>query len=94
MAGLDGVINKIDPGKPLDKDIYEMTPEQLKGVPNTPGSLEEALQNLKKDHEFLLRGDVFTQDLIETWIEYKMFKEVKPMALRPHPYEFMLYYES
>ena len=94
MAGLDGIINKIDPGKPLDKDIYEMSPEQLRDVPNTPGSLEEALKALKKDHDFLLRGDVFTKDLIETWIEYKMFKEVKPMQLRPHPYEFMMYYDA
>jgi glutamine synthetase len=94
MAGLDGIINKIDPGKPLDKDIYEMSPEQLKNVPNTPGSLEEALQALKEDHEFLLRGDVFTADLIETWVDYKMTKEVKPIALRPHPYEFMLYYDA
>ena len=94
MAGLDGIINKIDPGKPLDKDIYEMTPEQLRDVPSTPGSLEEALAALEKDHEFLLRGDVFTDDLIETWIEYKTTREVKPMALRPHPYEFMMYYDA
>lgn len=94
MAGLDGIINKIDPGKPLDKDIYDMTPEQLKDVPSTPGSLEEALHALENDHEFLLRGDVFTEDLIETWADYKKTKEVKPMALRPHPYEFMLYYDA
>lgn len=94
MAGLDGIINKIDPGKPLDKDIYDMTPEQLRDVPSTPGSLDEALKALENDHEFLLRGDVFTEDLIETWIEYKTTKEVKPMQLRPHPYEFMLYYDA
>lgn len=94
MAGLDGIINKIDPGKPLDKDIYDMSPEQLRDVPSTPGSLAEALQALKKDHEFLLRGDVFSEDLIETWIDYKMEREVKPMQLRPHPYEFMLYYDA
>jgi len=94
MAGLDGIINKIDPGKPLDKDIYDMTPEQLKGVPSTPGSLAEALKELEEDHEFLLRGDVFTKDLIETWIDYKTSKEVKQMALRPHPYEFLLYYDA
>ncbi|MCI0705885.1 MAG: type I glutamate--ammonia ligase [Ignavibacteriae bacterium] len=93
MAGLDGIINKIDPGKPLDKDIYDMEPEQLRDVPSTPGSLGEALAALEKDHDFLLRGDVFTEDLIETWIDYKMEKEVKPMQLRPHPYEFMLYYD-
>jgi glutamine synthetase len=94
MAGLDGVINKIDPGKPLDKNIYDMDPEQLKEVPSTPGSLEEALLALENDHDFLLRGDVFTKDLIENWVEYKRDKEVKPMALRPHPYEFMLYYDA
>lgn len=94
MAGLDGVINKIDPGKPLDKDIYDMTPEQLKDVPSTPGSLDEALDALEQDHEFLLRGDVFTEDVIMNWIDYKRSKEVKPMALRPHPYEFMLYYDA
>jgi len=94
MAGLDGVINKIDPGKPLDKNIYDMDPEQLKDVPSAPGSLEEALQALENDHDFLLRGDVFTKDLIENWVEYKRDKEVKPMALRPHPYEFMLYYDA
>lgn len=94
MAGLDGIINKIDPGKPLDKDIYDMTPEQLRDVPSTPGSLGEALQALEKDHEFLLRGDVFSEDLIETWIDYKMEREVKPMQLRPHPYEFILYYDA
>lgn len=94
MAGLDGIINKIDPGKPLDKDIYDMAPEQLRDVPSTPGSLAEALEALENDHEFLLRGDVFTEDLLETWIEYKREKEVKPMQLRPHPYEFMLYYDA
>jgi len=70
-----------------------MDPEQLKEVPSTPGSLEAALHALEKDHDFLLRGDVFTEDLIATWIEYKLDKEVKPMQLRPHPYEFMLYYD-
>ena len=94
MAGLDGIINKIDPGKPLDKDIYDMTPEQLRDVSSTPGSLGEALSALEDDHEFLLRGDVFSPDLIETWIEYKTVKEVQPMQLRPHPYEFMLYYDA
>ncbi len=93
-AGLDGIIHKIHPGQPLDKDIYDMSPEQLKDVPSTPGSLEAALNALADDHEFLLRGDVFTSDLIETWIEYKMAKEVKQMQLRPHPYEFLLYYDA
>jgi glutamine synthetase len=93
LAGLDGVMNKIDPGEPLDKDIYDLSPEELKNVPSTPGSLQEALTALEHDHDFLLRGDVFTEDVIEAWIEYKMEKEVKPMALRPHPYEFGLYYD-
>ncbi len=93
MAGLDGVINRIDPGDPLDKDIYDMSPEELKDVPSTPGSLNEALAALEKDHEFLLKGDVFTADVIETWIKYKTDKEIKPMALQPHPYEFSLYYD-
>jgi len=93
MAGLDGVINRIDPGEPLDKDIYDMEPEELKNVPSTPGSLEAALKALENDHEYLLKGDVFTEDVIETWIKYKMEKEVKPMALQPHPYEFGLYYD-
>lgn len=94
MAGLDGIINKIDPGKPLDKDIYDMTPEQLRGVPSTPASLADSLEALRNDHEFLLRGDVFSEDLIDTWIDYKMDKEVKSIQLRPHPFEFMLYYDA
>ncbi len=93
LAGLDGIMNKIDPGEPLDKDIYDLEPEELKNVPSTPGSLDEALRALERDHDFLLRGDVFTEDVINTWIGYKMDKEVKPMALRPHPYEFSLYYD-
>jgi len=93
LAGLDGIVNKIDPGEPLDKDIYDLAPEELKNVPSTPGSLGEALNALERDHAFLLRGDVFTEDVIDTWITYKMEKEVKPMALRPHPYEFGLYYD-
>jgi len=94
MAGIDGIINKTDPGKPLDKDIYDMTPEQLRDVPSTPGSLADSLKALAGDHEFLLRGDVFSEDLIDTWIEYKTAKEVQPLQLRPHPYEFMLYYDA
>jgi glutamine synthetase len=93
LAGLDGVMNKIDPGEPLDKDIYDLSPAELKNVPSTPGSLQEALHALEHDHDFLLRGDVFTEDVIEGWIDYKTAKEVKPMALRPHPYEFGLYYD-
>jgi glutamine synthetase len=93
MAGLDGIQNKIDPGLPLDKDIYELGPEELKGVPSVPGSLEAALAALDSDHEFLLKGDVFTQDAIDTWITYKKKREVDPVRLRPHPYEFTLYYD-
>jgi glutamine synthetase len=93
MAGIDGIQNKIDPGDPLDKDIYGLTPEELKDVPSTPGSLGEALDCLRKDHNFLLKGDVFTQDVIDTWIEYKTESEVKEVALRPTPAEFELYYD-
>jgi len=93
MAGLDGIENKIDPGDPLDKDIYGLTPEELAQVPSVPGSLEEALKALEQDHEFLLKGDVFTMDVIETWIDYKINREVNPIKLRPHPYEFALYYD-
>jgi glutamine synthetase len=94
MAGLDGIEKKLSPGEPLDKDIYSLTPEELANVPSMPGSLEDALANLKKDHEFLLKGDVFTEDVIETWIDYKYSNEVQQMRLRPHPYEFNLYYDA
>lgn len=93
MAGLDGIENKINPGDPLDKDIYSLGPEELADIPSAPGSLEDALTALKEDHEFLLKGDVFTEDVIQTWIDYKMENEVNPMKLRPVPYEFMLYYD-
>ena len=93
MAGLDGVQNRIDPGDPLDKDIYDLSPEELKDVPSTPESLGAALKALEEDHEFLTKGDVFTEDVIQTWINYKISKEIKPMALQPHPYEFALYYD-
>ena len=93
MAMLDGIQNKIDPGEPLDKDIYDLTAEELKDVPTTPPSLEAALAALRADHEFLLRGDVFTPDVIDTWIWYKSEREVDAMRLRPHPYEFCLYYD-
>ena len=93
MAGLDGIEKKIDPGKPLDKDIYSLGPQELKGVPSVPGSLDEALRHLEADHDFLLKGDVFTEDLIGLWIDYKREREVNPMRLRPHPYEFALYYD-
>jgi glutamine synthetase len=93
MAGLDGIENKIDPGKPLDKDIYGLGPQELKGIPSLPPSLEEALNCLEKDHEFLLRGDVFTEDIVRLWIDYKRQREVDPMRLRPHPFEFALYFD-
>lgn len=93
MAGLDGIENKLNPGDPLDKDIYSLGPEELAGIPNVPASLEEALTALKDDHDFLLKGDVFTEDVISTWIEYKMDEEVNPMRLRPVPHEFMLYFD-
>jgi glutamine synthetase len=93
MAAIDGIQNKIDPGEPLDKDIYDLSPEEMKGIPTTPGSLDEALKALRADHEFLLRGDVYTQDVIDTWIWYKTVNEVDPVRLRPHPYEFCLYYD-
>ena len=93
MAGLDGVENKIDPGEPLDKDIYDLGPEEMKRVPSLPGSLEEALSALEKDRDFLLKGDVFSEELVETWIDYKMKNEVQAVGTRPHPYEFALYYD-
>ncbi|MBI2867838.1 MAG: type I glutamate--ammonia ligase [Chloroflexi bacterium] len=94
MAGLDGIANKIDPGKPIEKDIYELSDDEKKGIPQVPGSLEQALAALEKDHQFLLRGGVFTKDIIETWLDYKAKKEVDAVRLRPHPYEFFLYYDA
>ena len=94
MAGLDGVERKLNPGDPLDKDIYALTPEELANVPSVPGSLPEALDALEKDFDFLLKGDVFTPDVIETWIEYKRTQEIDELRLRPHPYEFALYYDA
>jgi len=94
MACLDGIQNKIDPGAPLDQNIYDMTTEELSGTPTTPGRLDEALDALAGDHDFLLAGGVFTTDLIETWIKYKTDNEVDPLRLRPHPYEFYLYYDN
>jgi glutamine synthetase len=92
MAGLDGIKNRIEPHEPVDKDLYELPPEEAKNIPQVPGSLEEALQALEKDHEFLLAGGVFTKDLIETWIDYKRTNEIKPLSMLPHPLEFELYY--
>jgi glutamine synthetase len=93
MAGLDGIQNKIDPGGPLDKNLYDLPPEELSKVPSCPASLEASLGALEKDHEFLIKGNVFTQDVIETWLDYKRTKECDPVRLRPHPYEFALYYD-
>ena len=93
LAGLDGIQNKIDPGEPLDKDIYDLEPEEMKKVPSLPGSLEESLRALEADHKFLLKGDVFTKDVIDTWIEYKKEKEADPVRLRPVPHEFYLYFD-
>jgi glutamine synthetase len=93
MAGLDGIVNKMDPGQPLDKDIYDLSPEELRDVPSMPGSLEEALDCLEQDHAFLLKGEVFTEELLEAFIEYKRKNEADAVRLRPHPYEFALYYD-
>ena len=94
MAGLDGIQNKINPGSPMDKNIYDLPPEILKEIPSAPGSLGAALDALERDHDFLLRGDVFTMDLIEAWIAYKRENEVDAIALRPHPHEFAMYYDA
>jgi len=93
MAAIDGIKNKINPGEPLDRDIYEMTPQELAAYPKAPGNLTEAINALEYDHDFLLKDDVFTSDLITTWIEWKREKELNELALRPHPYEFYLYYD-
>jgi glutamine synthetase len=93
MAGLDGIENKINPGEPAEKDLYDLEAKEAAKIRTMPGSLEEALSNLEKDHKFLLKGGVFTEDLIEAWIGYKRSKEVDAMRLRPHPYEFFLYYD-
>ncbi|MEX1327914.1 MAG: type I glutamate--ammonia ligase [Desulfobacterales bacterium] len=93
MAVIDGIQNKIDPGDPLDKNIYNLPPEELAEIPSAPGSLDEALDALKADQEFLMKGDVFTQDAIDMWIDYKTENEVNDVKLRPHPHEFYLYYD-
>ena len=94
MAGLDGIENRIDPGEPLDKNIYDLPPAELTKIPKAPGSLNDALAALENDHDFLLKGDVFTEDVIQTWIQYKTEREIIPLAQRPHPYEFFLYYDA
>lgn len=93
MAAIDGIDNKIDPGDPLDKDIYGLPPEELADIPSAPGSLDEALEALQADHEFLLKGDVFTKDVIDIWTKYKIENEINQVKLRPHPHEFFLYYD-
>ena len=93
MAMIAGIENKIDPGDPLDKDIYDLPPEELAGIPSAPGSLEESLAALKEDNEFLLKGDVFTPDVIDMWIDYKTENEINPVRMRPHPHEFFLYFD-
>ncbi|MBM3724865.1 MAG: type I glutamate--ammonia ligase [Acidobacteria bacterium] len=93
MAGIDGILTRSDPGEPLDKDIYDLSPEEMKNVPSMPASLDEALDCLESDHAFLTRGDVFTEDLVETFISYKRKHEADAVRLRPHPYEFSLYYD-
>jgi len=93
MAGLDGVQNKIDPGEPMDKNLYDLDPEEARNIPTMPASLEEALSNLENDYQFLLKGGVFTEDLVKAWIGYKRENDVDPVRIRPHPYEFFLYYD-
>lgn len=93
MAGIDGIQNKMDPGQPLDKNLYDLPPEEKAKVPQMPGSLNEAIAALEKDHEFLLKGDVFTMDVIEGWINYKRDAEILQVGIRPHPYEFHLYFD-
>ena len=93
MAGIDGVKNRIEPPTPVDKDLYELPPDEAKSVPQVPGSLHEVLDALEKDKDYLTAGGVFTPDLIDTWIDYKKSKEVDPIRLRPTPYEYQLYYD-
>jgi glutamine synthetase len=93
MAGLDGIQRGLDPGLPVDADLYELPPSELAKIATVPGSLEQAIDALEADHEFLLQGEVFTQDVIDTWIAYKRSAEIDPVRLRPHPWEFALYYD-
>ena len=93
MAGLDGIENKIDPGEPMDKDIYALGPEELAEIPSLPSTLDEALVALEEDHDYLLKGDVFTQDVIDMWVSYKREVEIDPIRMRPNPMEFYLYYD-
>ncbi len=93
MAAIDGIENKIHPGDPLDKDIYHLTAEEYENIGSAPGSLDEALNELEQDHDFLLKGDVFTADVIHYWIKYKRENEVDAIRVRPHPYEFCMYFD-
>ncbi len=93
LAGLDGIKNKIEPPEPVDKDLYELPPEERSDIPQVPGSLREVLDALEADHDYLLAGGVFTSDLIETWVGFKRANEIDPIRLRPHPHEFELYYD-
>lgn len=94
MAGLDGIENRTDPGDPLDRNIYDLPPEEASTIRQVPGSLEAALTALEADHAFLRKGDVFTDDVIQTWIEYKRKREIDTIKLRPHPWEFYLYFDT
>jgi glutamine synthetase len=93
MAGLDGIQNKIDPGEPMDKNLYDLDPIELSAIPQMPASLDEALDSLEKDHDFLLKGDVFTEDVVASWIQWKRENEITPLNSRPHPHEFFMYYD-
>ena len=93
MAGLDGIKNKIEPPAPIDKDLYELPPDEAKAVAHVPASLDAVLDALEADHDYLLEGGVFTEDVIETWLDYKRLNEVDPIRLRPHPHEFAMYYD-
>jgi glutamine synthetase len=93
MAGLDGILNKIEPPAPVDKDLYELEGAEAAAIPQVPGSLDEVLNNLEKDNEFLTKGEVFAKDLIDTWIAFKRKEEVDYVRLRPHPAEFELYFD-
>jgi glutamine synthetase len=93
MACIDGIKNKIEPAAPVDKDLYELPPDEAADIPQAPATLAQVMDNLEADHEYLTEGGVFTPDLIENWIRYKRDHEITPITLRPHPYEFALYYD-
>jgi glutamine synthetase len=93
MAGLDGIRRRTEPPEPIDEDLYELPPEQAELVQQVPGSLDEVLAALEADHEFLLEGDVFTRDVLDMWVEYKRAEEIDQIRIRPHPWEFHLYYD-